>query len=442
MQNELLLEIENLGLINKADLDIGKINVIVGKNSTGKSISSKFLFCLLTALSKEGIYLANMDIKDRLNQLYYFLNYNLFDENAIESKDLKPIEDLLNKPSSNDLFEDICHQLYVLIKNIKSDALKKTFLQHLRRIRDLIKINKDRDLQYINIFESLLNSEYAYSLMKDAHITFKGNINGDPIFQEIFIKENYMSGKIDKKFFNYFNFDNIVYIDSLSVLEFDNQQFLQNLEDGSSFINDKCPYHIQQLIRKLKNSNSKGIYDGDFYKELVVFKRKMDEVIGGNFKYDENNRRFLLEMDGVDYPMQNTSSGLKQLGIIQLLLENRELTENSFLILDEPEIHLHPGFQVQLAEIFVLLAKDLNITIYVNTHSPFLAEAMEAYSRYYDLVDDTNFYLTKKVANTNKYNYDLLDSDEIIEVYDNLGNPFDIIHDIKVQADLRDDLGH
>ena len=442
MQNELLLEIENLGLINKADLDIGKINVIVGKNSTGKSISSKFLFCLLTALSKEGIYLANMDIKDRLNQLYYFLNYNLFDENAIESKDLKPIEDLLNKPSSNDLFEDICHQLYVLIKNIKSDALKKTFLQHLRRIRDLIKINKDRDLQYINIFESLLNSEYAYSLMKDAHITFKGNINGDPIFQEIFIKENYMSGKIDKKFFNYFNFDNIVYIDSLSVLEFDNQQFLQNLEDGSSFINDKCPYHIQQLIRKLKNSNSKGIYDGDFYKELVVFKRKMDEVIGGNFKYDENNRRFLLEMDGVDYPMQNTSSGLKQLGIIQLLLENRELTENSFLILDEPEIHLHPGFQVQLAEIFVLLAKDLNITIYVNTHSPFLAEAMEAYSRYYDLVDDTNFYLTKKVANTNKYNYDLLDSDEIIEVYDNLGNPFDIIHNIKVQADLRDDLGH
>ena len=37
MQNKLLLEIENLGPINKADLDIKKINVIVGKNSTGKS---------------------------------------------------------------------------------------------------------------------------------------------------------------------------------------------------------------------------------------------------------------------------------------------------------------------------------------------------------------------------------------------------------------------
>ena len=33
MVAEMLLEIENLGLINKANLDIGKINVIVGNSS-------------------------------------------------------------------------------------------------------------------------------------------------------------------------------------------------------------------------------------------------------------------------------------------------------------------------------------------------------------------------------------------------------------------------
>lgn len=66
MAAEMLLEIENLGLINKANLDIGKINVIVGKNSTGKSTSSKFLFSLLTAASSEGTQLANMDIHSKL----------------------------------------------------------------------------------------------------------------------------------------------------------------------------------------------------------------------------------------------------------------------------------------------------------------------------------------------------------------------------------------
>ncbi|MBQ2635945.1 MAG: AAA family ATPase [Methanobrevibacter sp.] len=440
MQNKLLLEIENLGPINKADLDIKKINVIVGKNSTGKSTSSKFLFCLLTALSKEGIYLANMDIKNRLNQIYYLLNFNFFEEESFESKDLNPIEELLNKPSSNELFDEICHKLYELSKKIKSPTWKKTYIKRLKRIQELIKINKNRDSQYVNIFNSLLNSEYAYSLIKDAHVTFKGDVNGHQIIQEIFIKEHSRRGKIDKEFYNYLNFDNIVYLDSLSILEFNNERTIQNLEEGSNFINDRYPYHIQQLDRKLKNTNNKGIYDGDFYKELDVFKRKMDDLIGGNFKYDEDNKRFLLEVDGEDCPMQNTSSGLKQLGVIQLLLENRELTENSFLILDEPEVHLHPGFQVQLAKILVLLAKDLNITIYINTHSPFFAEAMEAYSRYYDLVDYTNFYLTEKVDGIDKYDYNLLDNDEIIEVYDNLGDPFDIIHKVKVQADLRDDL--
>ena len=174
--------------------------------------------------------------------------------------------------------------------------------------------------------------------------------------------------------------------------------------------------------------------------DLNDFKRRIDELIGGNFEYVPSEDVFIFKKDDETFSMENTASGLKQLATIQLLLDNNELTKNSFLILDEPEINLHPGFQVEFAKILVLAARDLNITLYINTHSPFFAEAIEAYSRYYNLIDDTNFYLTEKVDGIDKYNYNLLDNDEIIEVYDNLGNPFDIIHKIKVQADLKDDL--
>ena len=34
-------KLENVGVINKADINMGKINVIAGDNSTGKSTSSK-----------------------------------------------------------------------------------------------------------------------------------------------------------------------------------------------------------------------------------------------------------------------------------------------------------------------------------------------------------------------------------------------------------------
>lgn len=442
MQNKLLLEIENLGPINKADLDIGKINVIVGKNSTGKSTSSKFLFCLLTSVSKERIFLANADIKSRLKDIFYLLNSGFFGENNFNDDDLKIIGELLNKPSSNELFEEVCYRLYELSKGFEASTSKENYLKRLERIQELIKINQDRDSQYVKTFVSLLNSEYSHTLenCKNAHVKFKGIVDTQSFVQEIFIKEHSGHGKIDKEFYEYLNYENIVYIDSLSVLELNDEKNFKNpLDENNIFIDDEIPYHIQLLNRKLKNTNNKGIYDEEFYKELDIFKCKIDDMIGGNFKYDNENKKFILETEDDTYSMQNTSSGLKQLGIIQLLFKNRELTENSFLIIDEPEVNLHPEFQIKLSQILVLAARDLNITLYINTHSPFLAEAIEVYSKYYRIYDQTRFYLTEESENKGKFDYKLMDNMDIMEVYDNLGNPFDTLEDIRFKTELRYD---
>ena len=43
----MILELENIGPIDSAKINIGKVNIIGGKNSTGKSTSSKLLYCFL-----------------------------------------------------------------------------------------------------------------------------------------------------------------------------------------------------------------------------------------------------------------------------------------------------------------------------------------------------------------------------------------------------------
>ena len=126
------------------------------------------------------------------------------------------------------------------------------------------------------------------------------------------------------------NFENIIYIDYYSILEFKNVYSSDFIDDG--IINGNIAYHFQLLNRKLKNANNKSIYDDDYYKELDDFKSKIDALIGGEFRYDKFDNRFLFTEDGEDYQMENTASGLKQLRILQLLLKNRYLTENSFLI--------------------------------------------------------------------------------------------------------------
>ena len=47
-------KINNVGSINHADMDIGRINVIGGKNCTGKSTTSNLLYCFLRAISSEN----------------------------------------------------------------------------------------------------------------------------------------------------------------------------------------------------------------------------------------------------------------------------------------------------------------------------------------------------------------------------------------------------
>ena len=117
--------------------------------------------------------------------------------------------------------------------------------------------------------------------------------------------------------------------------------------------------------------------------------------------------------------MENTASGLKQLATIQLLLDNNELTKNSFLILDEPESNLHPEWQVKLAEILVLLVKELNIYLYINSHSPQFIEALEVFSVKYGLIDESKFYLSKKLDN-NKVTFEEVDYGNLASLYDNL----------------------
>ena len=424
MAAEMLLEIENLGLINKANLDIGKINVIVGKNSTGKSTSSKFLFSLLTAASSEGTRIANANVYSRL------LNFVLYWENKGPQEmeeQLKQIRNsLMNNPVSSN-FKDIHDNIAVTLE--KYDFKDKNLcINDLNDLFRIIKLNKDEYFRYLTVFNALIESEYGSSLNKfsDAHIRFHGNYDGNEFAQDIIINHEKSEGTISKDFLNYFNFKNVIYIDSPSILE--------NNHRNSQF-------HLQILERKLKKvKNPDDVYEDEFFKDLNAFKNRIDELIGGKFEYVPSDDVFVFNRNDETYSMQNTASGLKQLATIQLLLDNNELTKNSFLILDEPEINLHPGFQVEFAKFLVLAARDLDIRLYINTHSPFFAEAMEAYSRYYNLLDDTNFYLTEKIDDTDKYDYNLLDNDEIIEVYDNLGNPFDIIHKVKVQADLRNDL--
>lgn len=417
MAAEMLLEIENLGLINKANLDIGKINVIVGKNSTGKSTSSKFLFSLLTAASSEGTQLANMDIHSKL--LNFVLYWGTKGSQEMDDKFKQIRNSLMRHSVSSELFDDIYSNIALTLENYDFKD-KDLCIDDLNDLFRIIKLNKDEYSRYITVFNALIESEYGSSLNRfsNAHIKFHGNYNGVEFNQDIKIGVEKRKSNISKDFLNYFNFQNVIYIDSPSILE-NNPRSSQ--------------YHLRVLERKLKKiKNPDEIYSDEFFKDLNDFKRRIDELIGGNFEYVPSEDVFIFKKDDETFSMENTASGLKQLATIQLLLDNNELTKNSFLILDEPEINLHSEWQVKLAKLLVLLVKELNIYLYINSHSPQFIEALEVFSVKYGIINESKFYLSKKLDN-NKFKFEEIDHDNLVTLYNNLGDSYDIIDEIRAE---------
>ena len=100
---------------------------------------------------------------------------------------------------------------------------------------------------------------------------------------------------------------------------------------------------------------------------------------------DESHSYYYKEREiGERLNINNLSTGLKSFVIIKTLLENGSLKQKDVLILDEPEIHLHPDWQLRYAEIIVLLQKVFELTIILTTHSPHFVEALQYYAEKYE----------------------------------------------------------
>jgi len=149
----------------------------------------------------------------------------------------------------------------------------------------------------------------------------------------------------------------------------------------------------------------------------------------GKIKILKNKERYFYnsyEDDQNKIDIKNASTGLKTFIIIRMLLENGSLQKNGTIILDEPETHLHPDWQIIFAELIVLLNKYLGMHILINSHSPYFVRAIEVYSAKHKLADKCRYYLSYNDEETGLSDIKEV-SNSINEIYSKLAEAFDIL---------------
>ena len=91
-------------------------------------------------------------------------------------------------------------------------------------------------------------------------------------------------------------------------------------------------------------------------------------------------------------------------------VKNGSINDKTLLIIDEPEVHLHPQWIVEYARILVLIHKYIGCHIFISSHNPDMIQAICYISEKQDVLKSLDFYLADEDDNK-KYTYRHLSKD-------------------------------
>ncbi len=107
-------------------------------------------------------------------------------------------------------------------------------------------------------------------------------------------------------------------------------------------------------------------YNQIFEKIIENFKEK---IIDGEIEYDKNKSKyFYKDNKGYKYDLTMTAEGIKQLGLIPLLIKTGLIAKGTILFLDEPDNNLNPKAIRRFAHELFELA-NAGVQIFVSTHN-------------------------------------------------------------------------
>lgn len=430
------LLIKNLGSIrnNNQAIDLTKkFYTFIGYNNSGKTLVSQLLWTIFNDdnirkfSENTEIYSLVIDSEKPIKKIT--INQELIDEilNKFSRFIEKEVVNTYNLDAS--IKETIISSNKLIfqadIKEFKETKFKTTFLVRVAGNNDLeyLQISKGKGSLTINIKEPNIPEKVFNQIPRDFFDRAKPykesviipsiiRVLLSPIQDTFFIPAS-------RSFFPVF-YQYIYEIERNKRSEYNRrlQELIENIDDDSDTnknifkrLQEQLPKRsytepMNKVIESLYSLNTKKKINS-VYNSLI---EKMTGLMGGeitisslesiapiqfSFKFDESK----------DLPMYLASSSVNQLTILYLYLKYWAKEKNNFLMIDEPEVNLHPENQIRLMDILVQFVTEHDNRVLITTHSPILTDILNNYVYLHTLksydVDVTKIIEDNQLKNLN-----------------------------------------
>ncbi len=398
------ITLKNIGIFKKAEYELGDFTIICGKNNTGKTYATYALYGFIDFfISGYQIDISDNHIislfekgTENIDLIEFVKNHQEIIEVACDKyKIFLPFVFASNESrfKNSDFLIEVENNSFTL----NADSSFNRTLNFTKN--DILQITKEVNSNFLSISfpretKEIQNPSTIAIIKKEISHAIKVIIFKN-IFPNVFITSAERTG------ISIFEDDITANLHNRLIKRITLSPSLDINEIIEEFYNSPYPLPVTRNISF--NSQLKDIMKLSSYieKEHSDILTEFSNILGGDYRVDREGLWFIPnKTKSVKLSMGESSSSVRSLLDVGFYLKHLA-QKGDLLMIDEPELNLHPENQRKLARLLVRLV-NIGIKVFITTHSDYIIKELNTLIMFNYKKDNE---IIKKIMDNKKYKY-------------------------------------
>jgi predicted ATP-dependent endonuclease of OLD family len=400
---------KNLGKLDEAEIEVKDLTIVCGENNTGKTYLLYAIYGFWAYLLRSDIPLLSADIRIALH------THKKIELNIEEAFSIENINSFLGKVAEEYALKQIDRDFVAkskFFKNLKMDLelSRNDYLQVLKSLK-----REFRSLDFhVGHPEGLVQFNFQ---IKDNILLItqeKSNLSISRLFS---FSTSERTGIVIFKDELDFQRRRLLDIAStakeLDSMEIFHRAFINYKDTYSKPIKDEAEF-IRNLLAYEKLKKSEGVKESE---QSLLNMKQLEDIIGGVLELSSDGTIYFKpnKNKSLRLTMDQVSSSIRSILSLYFYIRDQSHKDNQILMIDEPEMNLHPKNQRAMARFLASLVNQ-GIKVMVSTHSDYLVRELNHLTALYKFKDQDSVK-TYLADEKNPYSEEVLISPDQVGLY-------------------------